>query len=46
MDEMISFCQNVGFRIIETKYTNASNWLNEYEATSTRAKELLIICQK
>ena len=46
MDEIISLCKSVGFSIVEAKYTNASDWNKSYDATSSRAKEILLICQK
>lgn len=46
MDEVNTLCKSVGFRILESKYTNASGWEKEYSATSKRAKEILLICQK
>lgn len=46
MKEILDLCQKVGFTIIEAKYTNASDWTKEYESTSKRAKEILIVCQK
>ena len=46
MDEIISLCKSVGFSIVEAKYTNASDWNKSYAATSSRAKEILLICQK
>lgn len=46
MNEIISMCKSVGFSIIETKYTNASDWNKSYSPTSPRAKEILLICQK
>lgn len=45
-DEIVSLCKEVGFIIVEVKYTNASGWETAYEATSSRAKEILIVCQK
>ena len=45
-EEIIEFCQEVGFDIIEAKYTNASGWNKEYSPESRRAKEILIICRK
>lgn len=45
-DEIVSMCQEVGFSVIETKYTNASGWKNEYDAKNKRAKEILLICKK
>ena len=45
-EEIISFCEEIGFNIIEAKYTNASGWDQEYPADSKRAKEILIICRK
>lgn len=46
MNEIVSLCKSVGFSIVETKYTNASDWNKSYTATSPRAKEILLICQK
>lgn len=46
MEEITSMCKSVGFSIIEAKYTNASGWNTSYSPTSSRAKEILIICQK
>ncbi len=46
MDEITSVCKSVGFSIIEAKYTNASDWNKSYAPTSSRAKEILLICQK
>lgn len=45
-DEIVSLCEDVGFSVIEAKYTNASGWEKEYEATDRRAKEILLICKK
>lgn len=45
-DEIISMCEKNGFKVVESKYTNASGWENEYEGTSLRAKEILVVCQK
>lgn len=44
--EIEEICQNVGFDIIESKYTNASDWNVEYDSTNERAKEILLICKK
>lgn len=46
MDEITSMCKSVGFSIIEAKYTNASDWNESHSPTSSRAKEILLICQK
>lgn len=46
MDEITSMCKSVGFSIIEAKYTNASDWNKSHPPTSSRAKEILLICQK
>lgn len=45
-EEIISLCKEVGFSIIEVKYTNASSWEEEYPPESERAKEILVICKK
>lgn len=46
MSEIISMCEMVGFRIIEKKYMNASDWNLNYKPTDEKAKEILIVCQK
>lgn len=46
MDEIVSICVQVGFAVIDVRYTNASDWNKKYEATSKRAKEILLICKK
>lgn len=46
MNEIVDLCKSVGFSIIETKYTNATNWNKGYSATNSRAKEILLICKK
>lgn len=44
--EIISMCESVGFKIIESKFVNAANWIKDYQPTDKKAKEILIICQK
>lgn len=44
--EIVAMCEEVGFSVIEVKYTNASGWDEEYEADSKRAKEILLFCKK
>lgn len=44
--EIVSLCEEVGFSIIEAKYTNASGWENDYQAEDKEAKEILLICRK
>lgn len=44
--EIVSMCEDVGFSVIEAKYTNASGWDMEYEAHNKKAKEILLICRK
>lgn len=46
MNEIKQLCKDVGFTVVESKYTNASGWDKEYTATDKKAKEILIICKK
>lgn len=46
MEEIISICVQAGFEVIDVRYTNASDWNKQYEATSKRAKEILLLCKK
>lgn len=43
-DEIVTLCEEVGFSVLEVKYTNASGWEREYGPTDERAKEILLIC--
>lgn len=45
-DEIVSMCEEVGFCVLESKYTNASGWEKEYDAKDPKAKEILLICKK
>lgn len=45
-EEIVSMCTEIGFSVIEVKYTNASGWEKEYDACSKEAKEILVICHK
>lgn len=44
--EISEYCTEAGFSVLEIKNTNASGWENDYPDESTRAKEILVICQK
>lgn len=44
--EIIEMCVNAGFVVIESKFVNATDWSNSYQATDKKAKEILIVCQK
>ena len=45
-NEITAMCENVGFEVLDSKYTNASGWNKEYDADSKRAKEILVVCKK
>lgn len=45
-DEIVSMCEEVGFSVLEVKYTNASGWEKEFTSTDVKAKEILLICKK
>jgi 2-polyprenyl-3-methyl-5-hydroxy-6-metoxy-1,4-benzoquinol methylase len=46
MSEIETMCEIVGFKLIEKKYMNATDWNIDYESTDKKAKEILLICQK
>lgn len=46
MEEIVSLFETNGFRIIDKKYMNASDWNISYSSTETKAKEILLVCQK
>lgn len=46
MNEIIGLLEKNGFKIIQKKYANASDWNISYSPTDPKAKEILIVCQK
>lgn len=46
MDEIVALLNDAGFKIIQQKYVNASDWRADYKATDAQAKEILLICKK
>lgn len=46
MNEIVYLLEINGFKIVNKKYVNASNWSIPCTSTDTKAKEILLICQK
>ena len=46
MKEITGLCEEVGFKIVERKYTHASSWNDEYDGIDKKAKEILLLCIK
>ena len=46
MEEIVSLFETNGFKIVEKKYMNASNWNISYSSTDAKSKEILLVCQK
>ena len=46
MSEIETTMKNAGFKIVEKKYTNSTDWNMEYPPDSKKAKEILLIVQK
>ena len=46
MEEISMLCKEIGFKVIERKYTHATSWLDEFIGTDRNAKEILLVCEK
>ena len=46
MNEIVTLVSNEGFKVLEKRYVQAGNFDKPLESTDSRAKEILIICQK
>lgn len=44
--EIVELCKSVGFEIDFVRFVNASDWNNELQPLSPKAKEILIKCRK
>ncbi len=44
--EIEGLCLGAGFIDVKSKFINAASWESQYEATDSKAKEILVICTK
>jgi len=45
-EEIVRLCVSVGFRVEWARYVRAGHWEEQLDSTSSRAKEILVKCQK